>query len=598
MVDRWHYAVGSKVVGPLPLADLITILSRLPNAEEVFVWCRDFDHWERAANVPEIAIQIVRPPPLPRSKTPKQLPPLVADPSERMGIQLAADFGGQKRRRNFVAKNWRGEYPLWISYWVFGLLANVIAFGFAVVVAIVFTPTRGYNPISIIAALAITWIGIGSIVVWQLVSVWRSASRNAKWGVLAKIAVILGTIRALFDLVQVGYPQIQAAARMAFLGDPDVPDYALRIMRAGTEIEVSGGFKYGLNDDLVRVLDAAPQIKVVHLNSVGGRVGEAEKVFKTIQTRALATYTSYQCMSACTLAFAGGRERWLHAKAHMGFHAPSFPGMSEQDLQDAAQNSKEILLAAGIAPSFVSRALSTPSTSIWQPSQEELLTARVISGIADPYKFAASGFGSKVTRDVTSADFRKVPVYATLARVASKAFEQFADLWYEGYLAGKSEGELNDDVHAKIHPILLSYRPFADDQTTLEMGKLILSEMKVIAAKDKNACFDFASGVERSYANYLTPALSDQELALDARLLETAHERPMRDKRIFEATWAAVRSRLASRFGSKMSALAGTNVRPAQRADYCDISIALYEEVLSLAPAQAMPLLRDLLRSN
>jgi hypothetical protein len=46
-------------------------------------------------------------------------------------------------------------------------------------------------------------------------------------------------------------------------------------MRNGTEIEISGGFKYGLNDDFLRILNAAPRVEVVHLNSLGGRIGEA-----------------------------------------------------------------------------------------------------------------------------------------------------------------------------------------------------------------------------------------------------------------------------------------------------------------------------------
>ncbi len=34
-----------------------------------------------------------------------------------------------------------------------------------------------------------------------------------------------------------------------------------------------------------------------------------------------------RCLSACTLAFAGGRERWLGGAGKLGFHAPDFPGM-------------------------------------------------------------------------------------------------------------------------------------------------------------------------------------------------------------------------------------------------------------------------------
>jgi len=100
-------------------------------------------------------------------------------------------------------------------------------------------------------------------------------------------------------------------------------------MRDGTEAEISGGFKYGLTDDFSKILLASRQIKVVHLDSVGGRLGEGEKLFKLIRERGLTTYVSSKCMSACTLAFAGGRERYLLKSASLGFHKGAFPGVGK-----------------------------------------------------------------------------------------------------------------------------------------------------------------------------------------------------------------------------------------------------------------------------
>ena len=99
----------------------------------------------------------------------------------------------------------------------------------------------------------------------------------------------------------------------------------------------------------MRILAASPQIHVVHLNSFGGRIGEAEKLYNTIRENNLITYVSANCMSACTVAFAGGTERWLYQNAQLGFHAPTFPGMSELELKEAAQSQRIIFNAAGFA---------------------------------------------------------------------------------------------------------------------------------------------------------------------------------------------------------------------------------------------------------
>jgi len=67
MDDIWYYAEGDKSVGPLSLADLTAILSRLSNAKNTFVWRDGFSSWVKAENVPELVRHVIKPPPLPIS---------------------------------------------------------------------------------------------------------------------------------------------------------------------------------------------------------------------------------------------------------------------------------------------------------------------------------------------------------------------------------------------------------------------------------------------------------------------------------------------------------------------------------------------------
>jgi hypothetical protein len=164
-----------------------------------------------------------------------------------------------------------------------------------------------------------TWACILLLASWQLVGTWRSAKhysstrrqkgKYAFWGGLAQAAVILGVFTTISTTVREGVPQIVETWRIAFLNDPDIPDYSIRVMRDGTEAEIVGGFKYGLADDFVKILGASRQVKVVHLNSLGGRLGEGRKHSDIIRSRGLTTYVSSKCMSACTLAFAAGRAK-------------------------------------------------------------------------------------------------------------------------------------------------------------------------------------------------------------------------------------------------------------------------------------------------
>ena len=72
---------------------------------------------------------------------------------------------------------------------------------------------------------------------------------------------------------------------------------------------------------LVALLPAAfPGVRVVHLDSPGGRVGEGKKLHALIRAHKLDTYVETSCQSACTLAFTAGRERILLKGATLGFH--------------------------------------------------------------------------------------------------------------------------------------------------------------------------------------------------------------------------------------------------------------------------------------
>lgn len=65
MENVWFYTAAEKSVGPISLADLTVILSRVSGANNVLVWRDGFKGWVRADCVPELAPCFLTPPPLP-----------------------------------------------------------------------------------------------------------------------------------------------------------------------------------------------------------------------------------------------------------------------------------------------------------------------------------------------------------------------------------------------------------------------------------------------------------------------------------------------------------------------------------------------------
>src|SRR6185503_17987029 len=111
------------------------------------------------------------------------------------------------------------------------------------------------------------------------------------------------------------------------VGRDSIGRYDLRVLRDATELEVRGAIAFGLTDQVRAALDASPSIRLVHLNSNGGRLSEARKLRDLIAERGLTTFTATGCLSACTIAYAAGKTRLIGREAALGFHRYAFPGI-------------------------------------------------------------------------------------------------------------------------------------------------------------------------------------------------------------------------------------------------------------------------------
>ena len=156
----------------------------------------------------------------------------------------------------------------------------------------------------------------------------------------------------------------------------DIP-YQLRVLSDGTVLELSGSFSWALPQNVQAILAGAPGVRVVRLESPGGHVLPALQVATIIQQRGLDTYVGRLCASACTVAFLGGRQRWLASDARLGFHQAHAPGVPPDQanafLQDAYAK-------FAVPPPFVAHVLRTPPADLWYPTQQELRAAHYTTG--------------------------------------------------------------------------------------------------------------------------------------------------------------------------------------------------------------------------
>ena len=508
---------------------------------------------------------------------------------------------------NFIARNWRGEYPLPVSYWVFGLMVNfavaLILFGLSAV----YDKKMGFRPIFVFIFLLSVWLVSVGISVWQSVGVWRSANRyverkslkleRAPWAVVAKVMIVIAALQLAATVATSAIPQLTEASRMAFLHDPDIPDYSIRVMRNGTEAEITGGIKYGLAEDFRKILGASRQIRVVHLNSVGGRIGEGERLYNLIRSGKLTTYVSSKCLSACTLAFSGGAERVLLHGAILGFHRGKFAGADQRDSPEL-EGQRKIFTEAGYDAPFIDRALATPSSDMWTPSEAELLKSGVVTKVSKGTDYAISGLPADASRDLFAKSLKgEARIYAAISTRFPREYDEMASSYYDAFVAGKTDVEAMTVLQDRLTNLISVNKPLADDDVLIDFGNLMADELAALQSHPAT-CYQYAMGGTLD-AGLIPQALSTREVEIAERVIQTAASRPDFDAPA-QTLWPKLSGRLAAKGVTKrdMDLVRGSKVTDSQQARYCSVLTAVYREAAAMPPKDGAIILRSMLSAK
>ncbi|GEM_PF-1269789 len=289
------------------------------------------------------------------------------------------------KNSSYIVKHWHGKLSLGVSYWVNNvLLHGVVTILFVFLTDIDFTDDNTSSYLIVI----LLWIFSMIMSPWVLVGLWRSATNHIKkynikfWGNVVRIMVVVGWYNVATSIIEVGIPQVFEFTKIMLAID-DIPPYKIKTLNEGREIKISGGIRFGLTNEMKKYFDKNPNIELVHLDSIGGRISEARKLSKYLDSKKISTYVSNKCHSACIDIFLGGKYRIINSQAKLGFHQPSFPGLTEEDLKVTLDVQKQYYVNQGVSVYFVDKAFLTPSEDLWEAPINELRDSGVIDKIAD-----------------------------------------------------------------------------------------------------------------------------------------------------------------------------------------------------------------------
>jgi hypothetical protein len=274
-----------------------------------------------------------------------------------------------------IKNHWRGNLSLPISFWVNGSFTTVIV----ALLTLYVSDELDYSDLSeaswLLATLTLYCVSM-VIVVWSIVGIWRSATSYQqkggalKWSLTARLLALLGALGFSSEFSQATLPVFQTLlvrAGIETLGPPAT----LKV--TGRTLHIDGTITHKVTERFEALIDQHPDIDQISISSFGGRTNAAVAIASIISKRKLNTVAVGECSSGCTFIFLSGKIRKFDINSSLGFHSPKILGLGDLESRLESPAVTEAYQAAGLSEAFISKALSTPSASMWYPSDDILI---------------------------------------------------------------------------------------------------------------------------------------------------------------------------------------------------------------------------------
>jgi len=230
------------------------------------------------------------------------------------------------------------------------------------------------DPQQLITASLISLV-ISKLIVfpWQLIGLLRASDKdflkigNTNKTRMIQVLMVLAigfNLSASIDMIQSATfkkKQKEITEEYQELRQQNSPQYTLSLRNNNTQLVIKGEF------------------------DIGGHIYEGRGLSKLFTRQSLDTYVYYECSSACTTAFSGGVKRYLGTSAKLGFHQykqdlnAHKKAVGFHDAEAEQSRDLELFKSRNIANNFLDKIFKESSNSMWFPSHQELLEARVIN---------------------------------------------------------------------------------------------------------------------------------------------------------------------------------------------------------------------------
>ena len=273
--------------------------------------------------------------------------------------------------------------PLALSFWV-----NFLLLFFVLNASERFTFPPYFNGVQAVTVAVIVFFVLVRVVIysWQIVGLIRCCGHhihsdiNRSWITAAQGVAVLSVaatlVLTLETYLSVTYYK-QSLKPLAYTLHE--PGYSLELVSQNTLIHLQGPFEIGITRNVTELIENNPGVDGIILDSSGGQIYEGRGLAKVIHEKSLDTYTTIECLSACTTAFVAGAIRTLGKDARLGFHQyKTYSVIPSINILNEQSRDMEIFKRQGVSQEFMQKIFDTSPEQMWFPKMEDLVRGNVI----------------------------------------------------------------------------------------------------------------------------------------------------------------------------------------------------------------------------
>jgi hypothetical protein len=258
-------------------------------------------------------------------------------------------------------------------------------------------------------------------------------------------------------------------------------------------------------------------------------------------------------------------------------------------------------MSLGVPEAMAVRAMATPPSTVWVPTQAELRTARLITGIANMDLYRRTGaLTEAVTDESTRDELLKRPVFQALAKAEPRVFADLADRMAIKLRQGVPLEEAAVAAKPVIANLAQKYLPLAADDDMAAGVALNVDYMERLISDDPQSCVaigDPAKGIALRADLTRYTDIAAREGPLLSAIIASGSSRPASapPQKDVEQILPKMLARIEAKRPGSGAQMKKTALSSTDYATHCQLLIDLFAEALALPPREKFLVLRYLL---